>query len=465
MIGGVLGDTAFLSLIGSTAAQVISGALAIPEFQTWAGGQVENLVAGLLADNSAGSGLSAVVGQAVTALLANQTLSAGVGPLLGGLLPTMLSEPAVATTLAGAVGQIITAVLAGEDPVTALKAEAGPVIAVLLNAADTTLLSDPAVQQALGDAVTAVVTSLTTDPALRATIGDQLGPVFGPIAVQLLENPALNDLAAALGSTITNFLAAPGLPTALTGVLTQLADAVLNGTDITTALQDALQALQSQAAFQTAVGDTLPRTIDAILGNPQLRETFAQTAGLAVTGLLNNFGITSGLVNRIALQVTVAATNALLESTAVANLVGTVGVDFLTGSSLAAVTNTLLDAALGDWELQQALGNAVGQGIGALFGDNIVGTVVSKVVAFSTSALLAVTGRIARLFISTDPVSAAAAAAPPHNNDYFFELTGWRLSQTAGVDYPEFLDVDMTVDGVLVAARLRLDPFLSERAA
>jgi len=390
-----------------------------------------------------------VLGDAVAALLADPVLTAGLPGLLGEVLPGFLSTPAVAAGLALAAGDLVATLAGGADPLAAAQS--------VLDA----LLDDAEVRAALVGVVTEVVGGTLADAQLLTLVGSVVAQsVSGVLAVDgvaafageqvaglvagllgdtpmaqgiaavladavagLLAEPAVGDVLAVVAATITDFLGQPRIDSLLADTVGQLVTALLNGGDPTTAAQDALSSLQSQAAFRDAIRETLPQAVNVILGASDLREAVARTAGSVVTGLLNEFGINVDFIDRLSDQLTRSAVEALLASPAVAKLVSNVGVGLLTGSSVPEVTDNVVRALLTDWTLQLALGTSLGAGVGSLFGDNIFGAVIGDVVGFGSSVVIALAGGITWLFIDGGPViRAAAAAGGPVSDGYFFEL-------------------------------------------
>ncbi len=142
-------------------------------------------------------------------------------------------------------------------------------VATILDLVNTTLLSIPSIQQALGSTITTVITELAGSADVRAFIGDQLGPTVGTAVVGLLANSAaVQVLATVLGSTVTHFLAYTGFTTSLIDAADQFADAVLDGSEVSAALQSAWAALQANPPdFLAAVKAIIPVSVRSILGD------------------------------------------------------------------------------------------------------------------------------------------------------------------------------------------------------
>jgi hypothetical protein len=239
-----------------------------------------------------------------------------------------------------------------------------------------------------------------------------LGAPLGPIVAGLLGDTAAADrLADVLGTAITDLLAYPGMAGALTGFADQIADAVLAGTPVAEALQSALTALQADLAYLGAVAAVLPGAVDAIVGDTAIRSALGTAAAALVSGLLADAGVNIPVLDSLAGEFTRGVLVSLLGDVSVADLISRIGIDVLSGAAVSDVVDIALAAIVWEPGLQIAIGTALGQGIGSLFGDNIFGEMVGWVAGVNATLLVGIVAGIARFFVPAPPAGPAQAVA------------------------------------------------------
>jgi hypothetical protein len=308
-------------------------------------------------------------------------------------------------------------------------------------------LADPNVQQTLGTIVTTLISDLAANPTVQSYIGDEIGAPFSGAVVALLANSAVTGaLADVLGSSVSQFLAYPGFNPALTGAINQIVDALLDGTDASTALQNALTSLQANAAFQAAVEAIVPGALNSVLGNTDVVDALGTAARTVVTDLLKEFGITNPflvLLDGVAGLIVSATLEALLAEEPVVQLIDDVVVDILTGTPPSDLANVVIQAILDRPSLQVALGASIGYGIGALAGnDSLGGTVLRVAAGAAATVVIVVAAGIVNLYdwlfgadglFSAQPRSAVQAQRTGSSHVEFVELT----AVAAGLDTME----------------------------
>ncbi|MDY6996934.1 MAG: hypothetical protein SW019_10080 [Actinomycetota bacterium] len=426
----LLSNAAVVQGVGSAIGDLVAGLIEDAAVREWAGTEVAAAVTAALGDIPIAATVGLAVGAAVQELMATPGLGSELGALIASLPSELFDHDGVAEALSEAVDQIAAAVISGDDPTaavasalaalrddaaieTALKATAAAVLADL----DSTVLGSAAVQQALGNMVTALVVNLASDTAVQAFIAEEFGSPVGTALVAALADPAVGDaLAEALGSSVTDFLSDAGFRAALADVADRLADAVLDGSDVTAVLVSAVAELENNAAVQAAVASVVPEVLKPLLGNAEFRDAVGDIAETLVTDYLEESVLDNVPLDGAAGQFVRGTLESLLASPAVTNLLSDVAADVLDGTPLEEVTGVVLRAVLTQPNLQIAVGMALGQGIGALFGDNIVGTVVGAVVGFNASIAVVVTAGVAQVvnWLSGGALlSGFSAAAPP----------------------------------------------------
>ncbi|MGB0970988.1 MAG: hypothetical protein ACPGVG_08505 [Mycobacterium sp.] len=426
-VEALLSDSALLQALDTAATGLVTGLAGDSAVQQLAKTEVTALVTGLLGDSPLAAPVGAAAGTAVQDLLANTEVGSGLGALVGSVLPDFLGQTGVVSALADAAGQLADAVVSGQDLSTALAsvlaalesntevlAAAKVTIADVLNVVDTTLLSDPSVEQSLSTIVTTLITDLAANPTIQSYIGDEIGAPFSGAVVALLANPAvIGDLADVLGSSVGQFLAYPGFSTALTDTINEVADALIDGTDASTALQNALTSLQANTAFQGAVKAIIPTALNSILGNTAIDDALGTAAETLVIDLLKEYGITNEFLDTVAGSFVNATLEALLAQQPVVELIDDVVVDLLTGTPPSDLADVVFKAVLDRPTVQVALGVSIGYGVGALVGnDSLAGTVLRVAAGATAAVVIVVAAGIVNLYESLFGADGLFSAQP-----------------------------------------------------
>ncbi len=384
-------DPAVASALGDAATTLIGRLAADP--QAWS--QITAQLTRLAGGNPTAA--------TILAALSNPAVAGDLADAAGAALAAFLDYPGVSAELTAAAAPVVDAVLAGTDPSGALRAalialQASTAVQAALGAALSSALqglNGPT----FGTTVTTLVTELVASPVLRAALADSLGGL-GDVAAALL-GPLGEDVAAALGPALTTLLSDPDLA----GLTGDIAAAVLGGADIADALQIALQAVQADPALLAALGEAITTAANTVLDDSGIRDAIGAAAGSAIGGLLA--GSPLAFLAGPATQFADAAVAALLGDPAVAGFLGDLAVNVLGGLSPEALPGAVLGLVLRDGALLGAIGFAVGQGFGSLFGDNIFGFLVGQVAGVSA----ALTIQAAAWFVQLTGIVPAAAAA------------------------------------------------------
>jgi len=351
------------------------------------------------------------VGAAVGQFLTTPGIGSELGTIIGSVAPDFLDQTGIPAALANAAGQLATAFIAGDLasvlPVVEAQLWANPdveaavktTVADVLNLVDTIMLSNPVVQQALGTITANLITGLAGDPTVRAFVGDEIGPPFGDAIANLLaDSTVVNDLASAFGSAIPAFLSYPGFSTVLTDAVDQFANAVLDGTAVPAALQASLQWLEANATFRAAVETIVPNVVETLLANPDVRAAAGVLAKQVVIAALQQAGIDNQLLDGLAGQVVGGTVDALLLKTAVVGLIDTLAVNVLEGMALSDITTVVVQEVIDTPALQVAVGFSIGQGIGSLFGDNLIGDFIGLAAAIPATLVIGMAAGIAQIY-------------------------------------------------------------------
>lgn len=344
-----------------------------------------DVIAPLVANGAADWILNGTVGPELTALASNSTVGAFIAgqtaaQLANFGLPQEISSAvgnavahavqvafgdATNTALIGAVDTFIGAVpwasTSTLDTLTSLVSGNVTVVdiaasqlggAALQNAA-TALLENAAVPGAIGTAVTTVIRDLAGDAGVRAVISDQLGALIGATAAGgsttaavgtainnaltglLADSAFLDALATTAGTTVTTFLSQPGIPASLTGAASQIAGALVSGTDAAAVLQAAIAGLQNSAQIQAAISTTLGVAAAELLGNPAVPQALGTATTAVIRALATDPTLSAALAEQLAALLTSTAglgpagaalgdLGALLADTAVLNSLATI---------------------------------------------------------------------------------------------------------------------------------------------
>ena len=413
-VGGLLGDAALWQDVGGTLTTLVTNLLDNAVVQQYVGATVAGFIAAALNDSPIAEPVGQTIGAAVETLLAAPGVGSGLGIIVGAVLPDLFGQTGVPTALGTAAGQLAVAAVAGGQAAVAavlpeveaalwadpdVQAGVRATIADALNLVDTTLLSVPDIQRALGAVVTTSITDLAASEAVRTFLADQIGPPFGGAVADLLANSnAVNDIASALGSAVTEFLGYPGFSTALTDAADQFANALLDGDAVAEALQIAVQYLESDAAYLAAVNAIVPDTVSGLLADPVVRAAIGVVAKDVVIAELKGIGIDNRFLDGVAGQVAEGTVDWFLLKTAAITLIDSLAVDILTGTPLGDVTTIAIQQVIQEPALQIALGVSIGQGIGSLFGDNLIGDLIGLVAAVPATLVVGVASGIALIY-------------------------------------------------------------------
>ena len=489
-----LGDTEVWLAVGDSLTTLVTSLVGETVVQQYAGEQVAALVARALAPTPIAP-IAAQVGDALGAAVQQFLGTAGVAPalgaIIGALLPDFLSQPGVSAEIGEVTGQFAEALVTSTNPTQArqdaiaaltsspvIRSGAKAVIADALDMIDTTLLSDLATEQAIGSIVTTLITDLATDPVVQTFIEGQLGPTLGPVIAGLLaDTPVVDGIAALLGNAVAEALGYPGFSTALTGAAGQVADAVIDGADAGVAVQSALRSLQASPAFIGAANAIVPPTVNAILAYPEVRQTIGDAAQQEAIAALRRIGIDNRFLDAVAGQVAEGTAEALLAKNAARELIDTIAVKVVLGMPLSDVTGFAAEEVIRSLPLQLAVGFSVGQGIGSLFGDNIIGDVIGLAAAFPATIVVSVTAGIVGFFQlifgapNVDPSRVALAAQAAPDGMAGALVAGSPLTSATGSDGGQQGSIDITLRSgtagapsaapTQVAFRFRIDELIS----
>ena len=469
----VLGNTALWSAVDTQVSELVSGLLAAPVVRAAIGDAVANVV-----NTQFGLGPISFVGEqvgaAVEQFLATPGVASGLGAVIGSIVPDFLGQAGVPGVLAGVAGQFAAAVLAGEDPLvawgaaldalktsTVVQAALKATIADTLNLVNTDLLSVPSIQQEIGSIATELITELADSPAVRTYIADALGSPLGPVVAKLLADPALVDAAAGvLGSAVTQLLSYPGFRSGLTGAINQFADAVLDGKTTQEALQVALKWLQADPAFMTAVDAVVPTVLNALLSYAKVRQAIGEAIKQETIARLKESGINNAFLDGVAGQVAGGTVDSFLGTRAGERLVDDVVLNVLAGMPFNDVTNYATQQVIHDPLLQIALGMSIGQGIGSLFGDNIVGHFIGFVAGVPITIVVVATAGVVSLYqwIFGEPNLSAgqSAQALPDGSHFFQPLAAASDSYVMNAILPDWQATAASMEGILANAQYTL---------
>jgi len=414
------------------------------------------------------------VGAAVEQFLATPGVASGLGAVIGSIVPDFLGQAGVPGVLAGVAGQFAAAVLAGEDPVvawgaavdalktsTVVRAALKATIADTLNLVNTDLLSVPSIQQEIGSIATELITELADSPAVRTYIADALGSPLGPVVAKLLADPTLVDATAGvLGSAVTQLLSYPGFRSGLTGAINQFADAVLHGKTTQEALQVALKWLQADPAFMTAVDAVVPTVLNALLSYAEVRKAIGEAIKQETIARLKESGINNAFLDGVAGQVAGGTVDSFLGTRAGERLVDDVVLNVLAGMPFNDVTTYATQQIIHDPLLQIALGMSIGQGIGSLLGDNIVGHFIGFVAGVPITIVVVAAAGVVSLyqwiFGAPSLSTGQSAQALPDGSHFFQPLAAASDSYVMNAILPDWQATAASVEGILANAQYTL---------
>lgn len=418
-IGAALSDPALAPALGSAVSDLMADLAGNAAVRTVIGDQVTDLISSVagsdlissvagsdLISSVVGSALAGAVGDAVETLLASPALAAGLGSVASAAITEVLGQPAIGSVLADAVGPVLTAVLSGDDlraPLMAalrsLRADDAAVAALgtalrnTLHSAGDVLTGSAQVQQLLAQTVEDLFTALTADSALRGVVVDQIGAVLGSQVAELLGDPSTAaGVATALGAAVSALLGQPEAVGALIDDAGDLIEEFLAGYGASTTRWVAYLAQDVNPVLATAVGTTISTFIDSMTDSAAVLDAIGGATATMVDRVLEEIGLAGSPV----VTMVKSAVTALLDNTAVAALVGDVAGDLLSGAQVD--LNGVLRTLITEPEVQAAVGGAVGQAIGSIFGDNAIGASVSWIVGGATTLAIGLLSGLALLF-------------------------------------------------------------------
>ena len=388
------GDPAVQNAIGATVTSSVGTLLADTRVIAGAGRAFRDVFAGLTSDPN----VRALIGelyavplgdagaQAVVNLLATPGFRNGVAEALGNVPMNLLGPEDVRTAFAAAFGQVARDVTAGV-PI-------GDATAPVLRS----LLDNAAVRRAFGSTATLLVVDVI----------DNLAEFAGVVA----EEPTSRALATYVGTAVTGFLNYPGITTVLTDTVDGAVTSVINGTDPGTALY----ALQTNPTYRDALGATIPGLVGSVFGDKVLRRSIGQLASVSVVELMRGAGVDVPILNVAVGQAAYASVTSLLADRQVAQLVSALSIGALSATPNGVLVNTALHAVVTEFGLQAAIGFALGRGVGALFGDNIIAGAFGEVAGAAATLVIAAVAGITRLFVGDFAPPPAASI----DTGYFF---------------------------------------------
>jgi hypothetical protein len=413
-IATLMGTPVVGAALASGVSQAVIDLTSGPAVPTWLGDLAGGWVSQALGGGAAAEGLGNAVGNAVQGLLSNTNAMQGLAAVAGAAVTNIVGTAGVPAALADFVTTFGSSYLAGTNWIDALDvawqglvsnsaflSSLGPAT----GSAVYSLATNSGVIAALGSTMTGLVNDIAGNAAVRTVIGELLGPEYGPTVVSTLADPAsAAQLAATAGAVVTGFLSQAGVAAALSTAAEDLVTALLAGGSLSDGLLTAFGALQADAAVVAAFNATVPDALTGVLKAPAVRGVISDVAQGVVAGLLDktplNFVATSGL--------TKAAVDALVSNPAAQDLIGDLAGEVLNGTPPEELVNTVLAEVVKSPALQIALGQALGQGFGALFGDNPISFAIGQLAGAGAAAFLLFAFGTANLFGLTGGLTASA---------------------------------------------------------
>ena len=148
------------------------------------------------------------------------------------------------------------------------------------------LAGDEPVQEAVGQVVSTLVASLLAGNAAAADVGDVVGNAVVGI---LAEAPFVDGVVDVVTTVLTTFLGQEGVPTMLGDTAGRTAAAILAGTSVATALQEALRALETDPLVLAALSATVTAGLEAVdsslLSNPDVQQLLNSTVTTVIEQL------------------------------------------------------------------------------------------------------------------------------------------------------------------------------------
>lgn len=472
VIAPLLSNRAVVQALGQTLAVATTVLLEDAAVQQELRNRVATLVTDALAGSPIAEAAGAAAGAAVAQFLAVPSVGSELGAIIGAVVPDFLDAEGVPGALAEAAGELAAAAVAGTlsadlpdilkqlwaDP--AIKPAVKLTLADTLTLIDSTLLSDAAVAQALGAVTTTLIEQLATSAEVREYVTTQLGTVVGPAVAELLTNTAVvDDIATAVGSAVTQLLGYAGFDTALTDSIATFADAVLDGSTPAEALTTALQGLEANPAYQAAVAAVLPSTLNSLFKNAAVRKALATATKTIVIDQLKQSGINNGFIDGVAGQVVGGTVDSFLGTRAGEDLIDDVVLNVLAGMPFSDVTTYATQQVIRDPLLQVALGMSIGQGIGSLLGDNIVGHFVGLVAGVPITLVIGVGSGIALVYqwLFGGPSLAVNPAGVQSAESHFFQpLSAASDTYVISAIIPDLRGAEVSREAILANAQFTL---------
>jgi hypothetical protein len=214
---------------------------------------------------------------------------------------------------------------------------------------------------------------------------------------------------------VTDFLGQPAVVGALGASVGQITTAIAGGTDPNTALQTGLTAFLRDPAVGPALRKTAGGLVSVVLGEAAVRSIAALAAASVAVDVVRSLGIDSQLIDVVAAHVTTAAVASLLNDKSIVSFVGDAASELLVAESPTAAVNSIIQSALTNWQVQEAIGTAVGQGFGSLFGDNPVGVITGWAAGATATVAIQLAAQVLLFFggvrIPAAPLSASSVVA------------------------------------------------------
>jgi hypothetical protein len=392
------------------------------------------------------------IGAAVQQFLATPGVASGLGAVIGSIVPDFLAQSGVPGELAGVAGQFAAAVVAGEDLATALGDA--------LDALKSSAAIAAAVKVTIADALNLVNADLLSVPAIQQEIGTIVTELVSESFAKLSADTAVvNSVAGVLGSAVTQLLGYPGFRSGLVGAVDQFADAVLDGATTQEAVQIALKWVESDPAFMAAVNAVVPAVLNKLLSYPEVRKAIGDAVKQETIARLKESGINNGFIDGVAGQVAGGTVDSFLGTRAGEKLIDDVVLNVLLGMPISDVTTYATQQVIRDPLLQIALGMSIGQGIGSLFGDNIIGELIGLVAGVPITLVIGVGSGIALVYqwLFGGPSLGANSAESQSAESHFFQpLSAASDTYVMSAIIPDLRGAEVAREAILANAQFTL---------
>ncbi len=425
---------------------------------------VSKYLGSALGNSALGTTAGKEIANGINDVLTDPSLGTSLGDMVGKTIVNLLQNPKLSTALKTITDETITAILGGAKPQDALnlalkKLQDNPEVAQALGGtlgeSLKSILSNPAVQQGAGAGVSKVVNNLLENAEVRQqliqTLKEQVQHDLGeaPFAKiaghgllagldSLLSDPAFaSKLGPALGDALNNLLKDPKLIDELSATMRHASTAILGGANIQDTLNAAVKTLLANPSVHAALGSTVSSALNSVLGSPEAPPAIGKAASLALVGVLKDPGIKDavaktvtsvlgdnpvgnfigqalGFLAHLALsnpittwiagQVTNVMVTQLLRNSAVrtgfSKIAGQVTTDIVAGKSPGQIAVDALSSLFGDKGLVSGAGMALGQGIGSLFGNNLIGNFIGYALGMIASFNFNIVACIGQLILT-----------------------------------------------------------------